>query len=182
MEHNSEYEGTGRLILGIVLGVITFWLFALSLVNVVPTLHKELGTNFGLINVAVSLTSLFSGMFVVGAGGIADKYGHVKMTYVGLVLSVIGSLVIVFSPHIWPMIIGRGIQGLSAAFVMPATLSIIKAYYHGRHRQAALSYWSIGSWGWRYRLILRWNDRYIFRMALDLYYFHCRCDFINDFN
>ncbi|WP_394274386.1 MFS transporter [Staphylococcus hyicus] len=147
MEHNAEYEGNGRLIIGIVLGVITFWLFALSLVNVVPTLHKELGANFGLINVAVSLTSLFSGMFVVGAGGIADKYGPVKMTYVGLLLSVIGSLIIVVSPHIWPMIIGRGIQGLSAAFVMPATLSIIKGYYHGRHRQAALSYWSIGSWG-----------------------------------
>ena len=147
MEHNTEFEGNGRLIIGIVLGVITFWLFALSLVNVVPTLHKELGANFGLINVAVSLTSLFSGMFVVGAGGIADKYGPVKMTYVGLLLSVIGSLIIVVSPQIWPMIIGRGIQGLSAAFVMPATLSIIKGYYHGRHRQAALSYWSIGSWG-----------------------------------
>ncbi|WP_259337560.1 MFS transporter, partial [Staphylococcus epidermidis] len=26
-------------------------------------------------------------------------------------------------------------------------MSIIKAYYHGRNRQAALSYWSIGSWG-----------------------------------
>ncbi|UEX90281.1 MFS transporter [Staphylococcus ratti] len=147
MEHNSEFVGNSRLIIGIVLGVITFWLFALSLVNVVPTLHQELGENFGLINVAVSLTSLFSGMFIVGAGGIADKYGPVKMTYVGLTLSIIGSLVIVLSSHIIPVIIGRGIQGISAAFVMPATLSIIKGYYHGRHRQAALSYWSIGSWG-----------------------------------
>ncbi len=49
MEHNTEFEGNGRLIIGIVLGVITFWLFALSLVNVVPTLHKELGANFVLL-------------------------------------------------------------------------------------------------------------------------------------
>ncbi|HCZ2801327.1 TPA: multidrug efflux MFS transporter NorB, partial [Staphylococcus aureus] len=45
------------------------------------------------------------------------------------------------------LIIGRLIQGLSAACIMPATLSIIKSYYIGKDRQRALSYWSIGSWG-----------------------------------
>ncbi|UXR87831.1 MFS transporter [Staphylococcus felis] len=143
----KHFEGNGKLILGIVCGVITFWMFALSLMNVVPTLHQELNTSFGQINVAVSVTALFSGMFVVGAGGLADKYGHVKMTYLGLILSVVGSLIVIIWPNIILFIIGRSIQGLSAALIMPATLSIIKAYYVGRKRQAALSYWSIGSWG-----------------------------------
>ncbi|MBI5975971.1 MFS transporter [Staphylococcus canis] len=142
-----HFEGNAKLLIGIVFGVITFWMFALSLVNVVPTLHNELHTSFGLINVAVSVTALFSGMFVVGAGGLADKYGHVKMAYLGLTLSIIGSLIVILSPHVIVFIIGRSIQGISAAFIMPSTLSIIKAYYKGRKRQAALSYWSIGSWG-----------------------------------
>ena len=40
----------------------------------------------GTISIAVSLTALFSGMFVVGAGGLADKIGRVKMTNIGLLL------------------------------------------------------------------------------------------------
>lgn len=30
---------------------------------------------------------------------------------------------------------------------MPATIALVKAYYDGRDRQRALSYWSFGSWG-----------------------------------
>ncbi len=42
----DEYErriAGNKLILGIVLGVITFWLFAQSLVNVVPNLQQSFG-------------------------------------------------------------------------------------------------------------------------------------------
>lgn len=30
---------------------------------------------------------------------------------------------------------------------MPATIALINAYFEGKERQRALSYWSIGSWG-----------------------------------
>ncbi|PTI40193.1 MFS transporter [Staphylococcus casei] len=143
----TDFKGNGRLLTGIVLGVITFWLFSSSLVNIVPTLKEEFGANAGIINAAVSITALFSGMFVVGAGSLADKFGYVKMTYIGLVLNILGSLLIIISSAVPLFITGRIIQGFSAAIVMPATLSLVKAYYNGRHRQAALSYWSIGSWG-----------------------------------
>lgn len=45
------------------------------------------------------------------------------------------------------LIIGRVLQGLSAACIMPATIALMKAYFEGAERQRALSYWSIGSWG-----------------------------------
>ena len=53
--------------------------------------NKVLDADMGTISIAVSLTALFSGMFVVGAGGLADKIGRVKMTNIGLLLSIIGS-------------------------------------------------------------------------------------------
>ena len=43
--------------------------------NVVPNLQQSFGADMGTISIAVSLTALFSGMFVVGAGGLADKMG-----------------------------------------------------------------------------------------------------------
>ena len=135
------------MLIGIVLSVITFWLFAQSLVNVVPILEDSFNTDIGTINIAVSITALFSGMFVVGAGGLADKYGRIKLTNIGIILSILGSLLIIVSNVPLLLIIGRLIQGVSAACIMPATLSIIKSYYVGKDRQRALSYWSIGSWG-----------------------------------
>ncbi|MGO2206199.1 MFS transporter [Staphylococcus xylosus] len=143
----QTYKGDNKLILGIVLGVVTFWLFAQSLLNVVPTLQQSFHSNIGTISIAVSITALFSGMFVVGAGSLADKVGRVKITYIGLWLSIIGSLLIIVSNLPILLIIGRVIQGLSAAAIMPSTLAIMKAYFDGKDRQLALSYWSIGSWG-----------------------------------
>ncbi|MBC6163838.1 MFS transporter [Listeria booriae] len=141
------YKGTNKLITGIVFGVITFWLFAQSLVNVVPAIQQDIGISSDLLNIAISLTALFSGIFIVVAGGMADKFGRMKLTYIGLGLSIIGSLCLVLTQGAVLLIIGRVIQGLSAACIMPATLALMKTYFEGKERQRALSFWSIGSWG-----------------------------------
>ncbi len=84
---------------------------------------------------------------MVAAGGLADKYGRVKLTNIGLILSIIGSLCLVVAQGSVLLIAGRIIQGISAACIMPSTLALMKTYFQGAERQRALSYWSIGSWG-----------------------------------
>lgn len=81
MMEAASYQGTIKLIIGIVFGVITFWLFAQAMVNVVPAVQSDLGISLGTLNIAISLTALFSGMFIVAAGGLADKIGRKKMAY-----------------------------------------------------------------------------------------------------
>lgn len=97
MEASSTYKGSNKMIIGIVFGVITFWLFAQAMVNIVQPVQEDLGISLSALNVAISLTALFSGMFIVAAGGIADHVGHKKITYIGLILSVIGSLLLVIA-------------------------------------------------------------------------------------
>ena len=145
----NTHRGANRLILGIVLAVLTFWLFAQTTLNVAPTMREELRISESLNNIAVSITALFSGIFIVVAGDLADRLGRLKLTYVGLALSVLGSLLIALSPvrTVFFLMTGRIIQGLSAACIMPATLALIKDYFDGKERQRAISYWSIGSWG-----------------------------------
>ena len=143
----TAYKGTNKMLLGIVFGVLTFWLFAQAMVNVVPAVQADLGVSSGILNIAISLAALFSGIFIVAAGGLADKIGRKKMTNIGLILSIIGSLCLVLATGPTLLIIGRIIQGLSAAAIMPATIGLVKAYYEGADRQRALSFWSIGSWG-----------------------------------
>ena len=111
-------------------------------------MREDPGISESIGNLAVTITALFSGIFVV-AGGAADKVGRVKITYLGLASSVAGSLLIALSPVGMArfLIAGWIIQELSAACVMPATLAMIKAYSDGAQRQAAVTCWSIGSWG-----------------------------------
>ena len=143
------YVGTNRLILGIVLAVVTFWLFAQTTLNVAPTMRDDLHLTSSASNIAVSITALFSGIFIVVAGGLADQFGRVRLTNIGLAFSVLGSLLIVLSPSGTAtfLLAGRIIQGISAACIMPATLALMKAYFADKERQRALSFWSIGSWG-----------------------------------
>ena len=88
----TTYQGSNKLLLGIVLAVLTFWLFAGSLVNVVPAMQRDLRISTGVIGVAISFTALFSGICIVVAGGLADRFGRMRLTYIGLGLSILGSL------------------------------------------------------------------------------------------
>jgi len=76
------YRGTNRLIVGIVLAVIKFWLFAQTTLNIAPAMRADLRISESLNNIAVSITSLFSGILIVVAGSLADRLGQVRLTNV----------------------------------------------------------------------------------------------------
>ena len=149
------YRGTEKLLWGIVLAVLTFWLFAGTAGTVAPQILRDINSSQQYVdaasmNLAVSVTALFSGLFIVMMGGFADKLGRVKITLLGIVMGIIGSLLLVFAagPLALPLLLaGRAIQGFSAACIMPASMALVKSYWDGAERQRAVSMWSIGSWG-----------------------------------
>jgi DHA2 family multidrug resistance protein-like MFS transporter len=161
----TTFKGNDKLLLGIVLGVVTFWLFAGTMGTVAPNILAEVNgpytdpvhktwanplVNVDAMNLAVSVTALFSGMFIVVAGGLADRVGRVRISLIGNGFGILGSLMIVLAtgPLALPLMLGgRAIQGLSAACIMPATMALVKTYWDGPGRQRAVSMWSIGSWG-----------------------------------
>lgn len=79
------YKGTDRLLYGIILGVLAFWLFAQTTLNINVEMAADLGIQQSAMNIAVSITSLFSGIFIVVFGGLADRIGRVKMVLIGFV-------------------------------------------------------------------------------------------------
>lgn len=143
----STYKGTGALILGICLGVATFWLFALSMSAIIPQIAQTFGVKAGDIALPLSITALASGTLIIPMGSIADKYGRMKITRLGLIIAAIGALIGGLSTNVQILTIGRILQGVAAAMIMPSTLALIKAYYEGPERLKALSYWSMSSWG-----------------------------------
>lgn len=143
----ETYQGGRVLISAIILAILTYWLFGQSFLNIGPIVQNTYGTTNEVINIAISLVSLFTGVFMVTAGGFADHYGRVKIMRIGLILSIIGSLLLIISHADWLLLLGRAIQGFSAACLMPATISLVNTYYQGAERHKALSMWSIGSYG-----------------------------------
>ncbi|MEL4358754.1 MULTISPECIES: MFS transporter [unclassified Luteococcus] len=161
----SEYRGTEKLLWGSVLGLLTFWLFAGSLGAVARRVLSDVNGPYtdaatktwadpvltvNQMNLAVAITALFSGLFIVLMGSIADRMGRVRMALVGNVLGVVGSVLVLLSSGslaLPTMLLGRAVQGLSGACIMPATLALVKAYWDGPARQRAVSMWSIGTFG-----------------------------------
>ena len=145
------YRGDDKLLFGIILGVLAFWLFAQTTLNIAPAMAADLAVTTNVMNIAVSVTALFSGIFIVVVGGLADRVGRVKILMWGFILGIIGSLLVAIAPAgtlaVPLLMLGRIAQGLSAAFIMPASLALIKTYWDGAGRQRAVSLWSMGSWG-----------------------------------
>ncbi len=143
--------GNDRLLFGMIFGVLAFWLFAQTTLNIAPVMADGLGIGTSVMNIAVSITALFSGIFIVVMGGLADRIGRVKIVQWGFILSSVGSLLVGLAPSgalaSPALILGRICQGLSAACIMPASLALVKTYWDGAGRQRAVSLWSMGSWG-----------------------------------
>jgi DHA2 family multidrug resistance protein-like MFS transporter len=147
----AQPVGNDRLLFGMILGVLAFWLFAQTVLNISTTMAADLGLEMSVMNIAVSITALFSGIFIVVIGGLADRVGRVRTVQVGFILGIVGSLLVGIAPSGTlaspSLILGRICQGLSGACIMPASLALVKAYWEGAGRQRAISLWSMGSWG-----------------------------------
>src|SRR5208283_1519479 len=112
----TKFHGNDKLLCGIILGVITFWLFAQTTLNIAPDMGRDLGLGASTMNTAVAITPLFSGIFIVVIGGLADRVGRVRIVRIGLYLSILGSLLVGLTPaDRWAssfLLTGRALQGL----------------------------------------------------------------------
>jgi DHA2 family multidrug resistance protein-like MFS transporter len=147
---STGFTGNDSALLGIVLAVVTFWLFAQTTMNIGPLMAADVGMPMPVMNIAISISALFSGMFIVVLGGLGDRFGRVRIVLLGNLLNIVGSLLIAFAVDAaaTPMILlGRVLQGLAAGSIMPSTMALLKVYWDGKQRQRAVSMWSIGSWG-----------------------------------
>ena len=71
----APFRGSDKLLFGIIFGVLAFWLFAQTTLNISPAIAADLEVETSLMNIAVSITALFSGIFIVVCGSLADRLG-----------------------------------------------------------------------------------------------------------
>jgi EmrB/QacA subfamily drug resistance transporter len=114
-----------------------------SIVNVaLPSIQKAFHmTDANLQWIVTAYTLAFGGFLLLG-GRAADLFGRRRVFLSGIAAFTIFSLADGLSQSGSMLIILRGLQGLSAAFMSPAALSIVLVTYReGHERNVALSVW-----------------------------------------
>lgn len=84
---------------------------------------------------------IFGGLLLL-AGALGDRFGRRRVLVVGMLLFAVASVAVAFSPNANWLIVGRGVQGLGGALVVPQTLSILTAVFPREERTRAFGIWA----------------------------------------
>src|ERR1700759_687757 len=107
-----------------------------------PTLARVLHAGTSSLQwITDAYTLCFAGL-LIPAGALGDRYGRRRSLVGGLVVFAAGSALAAFSSGSGVLIAARVVMGLGAAFVMPATLSILNAVFPPKERPQAIAAWS----------------------------------------
>jgi MFS transporter, DHA2 family, multidrug resistance protein len=135
--HERRWFLLGVLCLSLVMVVM-----AVSSLNVaIPTIQRELGASATTLQWIVDAYALVFAGLLLTAGALGDRFGRRKALLVGLAVFGVGAVVSGLAGSASVVIVGRGIQGVGAALVMPATLSLITAIFPPEERQRAIAIW-----------------------------------------
>jgi EmrB/QacA subfamily drug resistance transporter len=121
----------------------------MTVVNVaLPSIGRALGFASADLQWVVTAYVLVSGGLVLLGGRGADLLGGRRLFLLGLLLFGTASLASGLAPSAAALIASRAAQGLGAALLTPAALSIITTVYSGPQRAAGLAAWgAIGASG-----------------------------------
>jgi EmrB/QacA subfamily drug resistance transporter len=129
------------------LAAMCFALFMIMLDNTVvnvalPSIQDDLGVSLSGLEWTVNIYTLTFAVLLVTGGRLGDILGRRRMFLFGVVVFALSSAAIGLSPGEGWLVAGRGLQGAGAAFMMPATLSIITVTFPAEERGKAIGTWA----------------------------------------
>ena len=129
------------------LGAMCFALFMLMLDNTVvnvalPSIQEDLHADLASLEWTINAYTLSLAVLLVVGGRLGDIFGRRRIFLIGVALFSLSSAAIGLAPDDTALIVGRAIQGIGAAMMMPATLSIVTNAFPPHERGKALGTWA----------------------------------------
>jgi EmrB/QacA subfamily drug resistance transporter len=129
------------------LAAVGFGLFMIMLDNTVvnvalPSIRTDLGIGISELEWIVNAYALTFGVLMLSGGKLADLFGRRRIFIVGLVIFTVASLACGLASSAELLIAARTVQGVGAALMNPATLSIVTATFPPRQRGMAIGIWA----------------------------------------
>ena len=115
-----------------------------TIVNVaLPSIQRDLGLDEANLQWIVNAYTLVFGGFLLLGGRAGDLIGRKRLFLIGLVIFTVASLLNGLAVNSEMLIGSRALQGLGAALISPAALSIISTTFsEGAERARALGVWA----------------------------------------
>ncbi len=129
------------------LAAVSFGLFMIMLDNTVvnvslPSIERDLHIQLSELEWVVNAYALTFGVLLLTGGKLADLFGRRKIFVIGLVIFTASSFFCGIANNAGMLIGARTVQGIGAALMNPATLSIITATFPPRQRGMAIGIWA----------------------------------------
>jgi EmrB/QacA subfamily drug resistance transporter len=137
-----EYERRWWTLGVLCISLVTIVMANASLNVALPTLAEDLHTGASGLQWIVDAYSLVFAGLLLTAGSLGDRYGRRLALNGGLIVFGAASLFAMLSSSSGAVIGARAVMGVGAAFVMPATLSILAHVFPPRERPRAIAIWA----------------------------------------
>jgi EmrB/QacA subfamily drug resistance transporter len=114
-----------------------------AIVNVaIPSIQKDLNIREETVQWVITAYAITFGGFLLLGGRMADLLGRRRIFVGGLILFTVASLVCGLANSAGVLITARAVQGIGAAIISPAALSIVTTTFtEGAERNKALGIW-----------------------------------------
>src|SRR5712675_1972136 len=130
-----------------ILAVLCLSLVLISVSNTslnvgLPSLARNLHASASQLQWIVDAYSLVFAGLLLTAGSLGDRYGRKRALNVGLVIFALASGAAAVSTSAGQLVVARGVMGVGAGLVMPATLSVLAQVVPQRERPRAIAIWA----------------------------------------
>ncbi len=132
-----------RALLPVIMVALAAVVSAVASLNVaLPSVARDTGASQTQLSWIVDAYALVFAALLLLGGAVGDRYGRRRALLVGLAVFGSGSLAAMFVDSPNGLILLRGLLGVGAALVMPATLSTITSTFPAEQRVRAVGAWA----------------------------------------
>jgi EmrB/QacA subfamily drug resistance transporter len=129
------------------LAAMCFALFMIMLDNTVvnvalPTIQRDLGASISGLEWTINGYTLSFAVLLATGGRLGDIFGRRRMFLFGVVIFALSSATAGLAVDATSLVVSRVVQGVGAALMMPATLSIITNAFPPHERGKAMGTWA----------------------------------------
>ena len=111
----------------------------------IPTLAEHFNASIGDVAWMVVVYLAMLGGLVMLMARLGDRYGHVKVFFIGIVIATVGSIALTFSQELWHLIALRGLTGIGSAMIMGNANAILAVAFPPEERGRAFAVPIIGA-------------------------------------
>src|SRR3954453_21163167 len=131
------------LVLAVVGAAFFMTILDVAIVNVaIPSIQKDLNIAESTVQWVITAYAITFGGFLLLGGRMSDLLGRRRIFIAGLILFTLASLACGLAWSAGVLIVARAVQGLGAAIISPAALSIVTTTFEeGPDRNKALGIW-----------------------------------------